>query len=298
MSNGFEKMMRTVGPFVAMAAMGGMMAARKRGENWGHSWPNWNGDTFANAFEGKFGTGPGPGGKFRFNGREGVKLEALDMHADAPRALILASGDQVVVEQGDDFGITLQGSDAAKAAVRFAIEDGALFVMRSRSPDDGDDFPDDEPGRATITVTLPALDKVTVAGSGDVTVAALAAEAELVIAGSGRVEASDLDLERLDVSIAGSGAVRASGTAARLDLSVAGSGSARLDNLLVDKARVSIAGSGNAAFSSDGAVKARLMGSGNVTVRGGARCKVQGMGSGTLVCERRDDGAKPEDEAA
>ena len=292
---GFDKIMRTMGPFVAMAAMGGLMAARKRGENWGGGWPNWGAD----AFDCKFGPGPGPGGRFRFNGREGVPLDQLDKDADVPEALVLASSDSVVIADGADFSITLQGSEAAKAGVRFALEDGALFIMRdgramrrTEAEDEDSDgvFVEDtgDSGRATITVTVPPLAKITIAGSGEITARVLAEEAEIVIAGSGRLRAEGIAVERLDVSIAGSGTVKASGDAARLDLSVAGSGNAKMAGLMVGKARVTIAGSGNAVFASDGEVKARLMGSGNVTVRGGARCKVHSMGSGSLVCERRD----------
>lgn len=272
-ARGFDKMFRAVGPFVAMAAMGGLMAARA----------NWGGGKFTDTIDGKFAPGPGKGGKFRFNGREGVALADLDMAADAPHAVVLASGDQVVIEQGADFAITLQGDDDAKGRVRFALEDGALFIMH----DGSDSAPQADAGRATVTVTMPAPDKLTIAGSGQITAKALADTAEIVIAGSGRIIAPALAVQQLDLSIAGSGQFEADGTAALLDLTVAGSGNASMAELLVDTAKVSIAGSGNVVFACDGAVKAHLMGSGMVTVRGAARCKVQSVGSGCLVCEPR-----------
>lgn len=274
-ARGFDKMFRAVGPFVAMAAMGGLMAARA----------NWGGGKFADTIDGKFAPGPGKGGKFRFNGREGVALADLDMAADAPHAVVLASGDQVVIEQGEDFAITLQGDDNAKGRVRFALEDGALFIMQ-----DGGIENSGETGRATVTVTMPTPDKLTIAGSGQITAKALAEKAEIVIAGSGRVIAPALAVQQLDLSIAGSGQFEADGTAALLDLTVAGSGNASMADLLVNTAKVSIAGSGNVVFACDGAVKAHLMGSGMVTVRGAARCKVQLVGSGCLVCEPRPAG--------
>lgn len=281
----FDRMFRAVGPFVAMAAMGGLMAARKKG--WNGEWPQ----------KGQFGKwdwncnpGPGRGGKFRFNGREGVKLEDLDMAGDAPREVLLASGDHVEIVEGPDFAIAVQGSQAAQDALRFVLEDGALFVMRDAGwCEEGADDAVAECGMASLTITMPAPEKLTIAGSGRVTTSALAAEAEVVIAGSGQIAATGLASELLVVTIAGSGHFNAEGAARRLEVSVAGSGQTDMAALQVDEAEVDIAGSGNVTFACDGTVSVNIMGSGNVTVIGGARCKVHSMGSGSLVCERAPD---------
>jgi hypothetical protein len=274
----FDKMFRAMGPFVAMAAMGGMMAAARKSGKFRFDWDS--PESCATGGAGGFGAGG-------FRAGSGVPLEDLDMDGETPTGVVLAGADTLVVTQGDDFTITVQGDDEARESLRFRLKDRALHVA-SRSG----------AGIATITVTMPAPRKVTIAGAGRIELAGLAEDAEVVIAGSGRIVVQDLAVERLDVSIAGSGRFKASGSVARLDLNVAGSGSARLGGVMVDKARVTIAGSGDAVFSSHGEVKARLMGSGNVTVRGSARCKVQSMGSGSLVCERGDGNDSQGDEAA
>lgn len=297
----FDRMFRAMGPFVAMAAMGGLMAARKNG---------WNGEWAQKARFGKWDWncqpnvhfGPGKGGKFRFNGREGVKLEELDMAGEAPREVVLACGDHVEISEGADFAIALQGKKTARDQLRFVLEDGVLFVLRDCPAVDDDETNDDEgeadsapaatgpaTGPATVTITMPAPDKLTIAGSGEITTTALAAEAEVVIAGSGRVAAMDLDIDHLAVTIAGSGQFTAEGNAQRLEVSVAGSGHADLAALAACEAEVDIAGSGNVSFACDGEVSANIMGSGTVTVFGSARCKVHSMGSGSLVCERGPD---------
>ncbi len=293
----FDRMFRAMGPFVAMAAMGGLMAARKNG--WNGEWAkNGLGKVNLGKWDWNFQPGPGRGGKFRFNGRDGVTLDELDMAGEAPVELVVACGDHVTITPGEDFAIALQGTAAAKARVRFVLEDGALFVLRDCSlvAEDAQDGDDDEadagdPGFATVSITMPAAEKLTIAGSGRITTKALADNAAVVIAGSGRIEASALASQRLEVTIAGSGCFSAGGTAQRLEISVAGSGMADMAGLSVEKADVDIAGSGNVTFASDGKVNANIMGSGTVTVRGSARCKVHSMGSGSLVCERGDDKA-------
>jgi len=271
---GFDKMLRAVGPLVAMAAINGVAsAARKRGK----FQFDWNGPD----------SGPFAG----FGGASGVPLEQFDMSGDPPRGVLLAGADRLVVTLGTEFAIAVQGDEDARATLRFRMDDGVLHVASTNSSHGGE-------GVATITVTAPALSKVTIAGAGRITVDALAEDAEVVIAGAGRIKAQAVQADRLDVKIAGAGRFKAAGSARQLNLSVAGSGRAKMDGLEVESANVTIAGAGSAWFASDGAVKARLMGSGQVTVFGAARCEVHGMGSGRLVCEPRRAPDAAADEAA
>lgn len=253
----FDKFIRTVGPFVALAAMSGMVAGCQN-----------------------------RGGEFQFNGSKGVPLSELDMSGDAPTTINLMGPDHVVVSEGADFAIALQGTDEAKDRMRFILKDGTLSIMRQDM-----DWNDDDGGIATVNVTMPAPEKIVIAGSGQLAASALADEAEIAIAGSGSASILDINSTSLGVSIAGSGHLTAGGKVRELDLSVAGSGTADMAGLEVEDAEINIAGSGEATFSSDGEVNANIMGSGTVTVRGSARCRVHSMGSGSLVCVRREDEA-------
>jgi len=255
----FDKMMRAVGPFVIAAARSGAFTVRKDGKF------KFNCDS----------------DKFRFNGKTGVKLEDLDMGEDLPTEVVLVGPDQLVITEGEDFAISVQGDDEAKDGARFLVDGDTLYVMR------GDFCSGDDEG-ATITVTMPAPSKVTITGSGALATSALADNTEMVIAGSGEISVLDIDNASLEVTIAGSGSFSAGGKVGKLDLSVAGSGNADMGNLLVESADIDITGSGDATFACDGEVAANIMGSGHVTVRGSARCRVQSMGSGSLVVEPRE----------
>ena len=250
----FDNFFKTVAPVIAMAVAGGMSRCD---DEEGHH--------------------------FRFNGKEGLPLDELDLSGDTPDTVNLAGPDIVRIAAGPDFSIALEGSDEAKERMRFLYEDGTLSIMREgrnwkENWNDSDD-------RATVSITMRAPEKLVIAGSGKIHSDTLANEAEIVIAGSGKISTPSIEVERLDVNLAGSGRYKAGGTAERLELSVAGSGNARLDDLKVERAKVKIAGSGNATFSSDGKVDARIMGSGNVTVRGNPKCSLKSFGSGTLNCE-------------
>lgn len=211
-----------------------------------------------------------------YNNVSGVPLAELDQSGAAPTGLALASGDTVLITQGDSLAITVDGDPDDVAEMRFVLEDDTLGVARQSEDWSG--------GSVTVNVTMPAQTDLSMAGSGQITTQSLAATAQISIAGSGDVTATNIAAEELDISIAGSGSVSGAGTANTLSISLAGSGNAKMADVQVDTADVSIAGSGNARFASDGTVTASIMGSGNINVVGNATCTEDSMGSGSLNC--------------
>jgi hypothetical protein len=208
---------------------------------------------------------------------DGVPLEDLDLAGLPPHEVALRGPGQVVLSEGDTWAIAVEAADETDE-VRFALDGDRLGISGGNSD-------------TVVRVTLPAPRKVAVAGSGLMTVARLACDGEISIAGSGRVEVAAVDGGRIKASLAGSGRAAIDGEAEHLELSIAGSGSCDAEGLLVGSATVHIAGSGDAIFACNGEVSAHLMGSGNVIVRGSARCSVHAVGSGTVTCERARESA-------
>jgi hypothetical protein len=243
----FEKFLKMAAPMVVLAVVAGMTS--------------------------------GCNGDIKINDSEGVPLSELDLSGKAPDKLMLMGADTIRVTTGDALKIELEGSEEAKAEVRFVLDAESLGVLRNGGLSSNG-------GVVTVHVTMPAPREIVIGGSGTVHADALAKDAEISIGGTGSVEAPRIAVDSLEIAIAGTGDVRAGGTARDLEVSLAGTGNADMPNLKVEKAEVSIAGTGGAMFASDGEVNASIVGSGNVTVRGSARCKVSAIGSGTLTCER------------
>ncbi|WP_109798125.1 MULTISPECIES: head GIN domain-containing protein [Novosphingobium] len=217
-------------------------------------------------------------GSVSFNGEKGVPLDKLDQSGPAPTAIALLGPDNVRVVRGDSLAISVEGEGADR--LRFALGKGQLGIAREGWKIGQEARP------ATITVTLPMLKDLVLAGSGEIIADELRGEeAKIVIAGTGLVEARAIDAGKLGVDVVGSGTLRAAGKARTLDMTVAGSGDAEMDGLNVDEAKVDVAGSGRSRFASNGTVKANIMGSGEVRVFGRATCKISAMGSGKLICE-------------
>ena len=222
------------------------------------------------------------------DGEEGVPLAELDMSGDAPTEFVLASPDKVVLTSGDSLSIDVAGDDEAIDLLRFTNEGGTLAILRKNGK-----WSDN--GTAIVTVTMPAPNSITIAGSGSVEAENVASEADLTIAGSGSLSVANVDATKVDATIAGAGSLSAAGKTEELDLNVLGSGSGDLAGLSVDSADVTVAGSGDARFASDGEVSASIMGSGTVTVTGSATCEVDSMGSGELKCDSGVKGASDEE---
>ncbi len=218
---------------------------------------------------------------------EGVPLSELDMTGAAPNAVVLASPDSVVVTDGDALSIDVEGSPEVVEAMRFSLEKDTLAIMRAKGVRDLD-------GVATVRVTMPPPGSIVLAGSGGIAAQSLGSRADITIAGSGRVDVASLAAERLEATIAGSGTLGAAGSVSNLEMTIAGSGNAEMDELQVERAEITIAGSGDGAFASDGRVEASIVGSGEVTVYGRADCTVSSMGSGKLNCRN----VRPVDEPA
>ena len=202
---------------------------------------------------------------------DGVPLAELDLTGPPPREVSLSGPAQVVLSEGETLAIETEGGRDGEEPL-FALAGGRLRISGGRD--------------AVVRVTLPAPDKLAVAGSGRLTAARLAHDGEIAVAGSGRLEVGAVAGGRLKVSLAGSGRTALDGHVEHLELSIAGSGSCDAEGLMAESAAVNIAGSGDAIFACNGEVTAHLMGSGNVIVRGSARCSVHSVGSGIVTCER------------
>jgi len=217
------------------------------------------------------------GAQVRDGAFQGVPLDELDLTGPVPSEVSLLGPVKVVLAKGKVLRIDVEAGPSGQE-VRFNINDGRLAIA-------GGDK------KTVVKVTMPAPQKIAVAGSGRLTADKLATDGELSIAGSGRLEIRKADGGKLKVSVAGNGRVMVNGKADELELSIAGSGSCDAEGLVAEKASVHIAGSGDAIFACNGEVSAHLMGSGNVIVRGSARCSVHSMGSGTVTCERAAEAA-------
>jgi hypothetical protein len=220
-------------------------------------------------------------GQMEINGQKGVPLAEVELAGTPPIEVVLASGDTVIVRDGNTFTITAEGAGAD--SLRFVRDERTIGITREEG------FSGNQ--SATIRITMPPPEELVIAGSGTIQAQTLANDAEISIGGSGSIEFKRADAQKLAINIGGSGRVRGAGTAQVLEVNIGGAGDVELSGLKADKAEVSIGGSGDVEFASDGTVQANIAGAGDVKVTGSAKCSVDAFGSGTLTCAPGGSGA-------
>jgi hypothetical protein len=201
----------------------------------------------------------------------------------APFTEISTSGPQdLVITYGETQAIRAEGSPQALAGLEAVVIDGELTIRPKGFPAVANW------GRfrsATFHITLPRLERLALAGSGDVTVDRIEGDAfEGTVAGSGKLSIASLRVDEADFSIGGSGEIDAAGTAREADVSIGGSGTIEADGLRIQNASVSIAGAGDVELTVEEEARISILGSGNVEINGSATCSVSRMGSGSVSC--------------
>jgi len=202
----------------------------------------------------------------------------------APFTQIATSGPQdVVVSYGEKPSVRAEGSAESLAWLEPTVTNGKLTIK----PRDGFNWTRWamlEP--TTFYVTVPRLDRVAAAGSGDVSVDQVKGESfEGTVTGSGELSINAMDVDRASFAANASGDVVVVGTARETHVEIGGSGTVDGGGLRSKTASVVISGSGDVELAVDDTADVSVGGSGNVDISGTARCSVTRYASGEVDCD-------------
>ncbi len=187
----------------------------------------------------------------------------------------LATSSDVAVRVGGAPSVTVRVDGNLQAHLRTEVRNGTL-VIRS----DEDLHPR---AQSRVEVTVPALRKFALAGSGEVAIDGGSGPIHLSLEGSGDLRWKG-EASELRTSIEGSGDVRLEGTAEALKIEVEGSGDVHAAGLRAKDVSASVEGSGDVDVTVDGGtLAASVSGSGDVHWRGQAKVeRVTVSGSGDV----------------
>ena len=137
--------------------------------------------------------------------------------------IALRNSSTVLVSQGKTTSVQVKADDELLPLLETVVDNGRLEIRWRRG--ESVEYGRKNLGAVTITVVMPQLTTLSVAGSGDIEVSAFSTpKLGVSVAGSGSARLKDLATESLNVSVAGSGDVQGSGQAASLGINIAGSG--------------------------------------------------------------------------
>lgn len=197
--------------------------------------------------------------------------------------IALQGSADVVVTVGGAPSIRAEGDAEAVERLEIVIENGQLRIGERDSGSDSW-FGHNRRG-VTVHVSLPALAKAAIGGSGDMLIDRVAGPRfEAAIGGSGDMAIGALQADDTQFTVAGSGDIRVAGRTGTTQLSLAGSGDIDAGAMESRTADISLAGSGDIRVRASETANISSMGSGDVTVAGTARCTVRKAGSGEVHC--------------
>lgn len=195
--------------------------------------------------------------------------------------ITLSSSDDVIVTPGDHFAVSLEGDTDAAKYMNLYVKQGVLHVAR-RSHNGW--FGSDN-GDVTVHVTMPALARLWLEGSGDMKVEKFdGKQLRALIAGSGDLSVDNVVAEDVSVTVRGSGDVEMAGTTNVLTATLMGSGDMMLGELNAQQAELVVRGSGSIDAHASGSAKLDVTGSGEAHVSGTTQCQISKTGSGEAEC--------------
>jgi len=191
--------------------------------------------------------------------------------------LALSLPGTVEVRTGAADGIVIDTDDNLLALIETVVEDGTLKIRPRR----GSQL---EPTQLKIVVSTRGLDRLALAGSGNILADALRGNrVRLDVGGSGAVVVDRIEADTVSVNLGGSGTLKAGGGSAHnVALTIGGSGDIDLGRLQTDGASATIAGSGDATLWVRDNLSVTVAGSGDIAYYGDPQISKSVVGSGGL----------------
>lgn len=197
-------------------------------------------------------------------------------------AIALSGSYKVLVRQGPTVKLEIKADKNLLPLIETRVAEGSKGRTLEIRTKKGFSF--SSKTEPQITLVMPALRSLAIAGSGDMRVEAMkTADVSVSVSGSGDVELIDLSSDSLSVQISGSGDIKASGRTGSFSLSVAGSGDIDARGLQADEVRASIAGSGNATVHAVNTLKISIAGSGDIAYLGSPKVSSSVAGRGAIT---------------
>lgn len=215
----------------------------------------------------------------RVSGNGDLTTEARD--AGSFDAVSLSGGFNVVIRQGTGNKVELKADRNLLPYIETRVVESGKGRTLQIEPKKG--FSIQATINPSLTIEMPALRAVAVAGSGNVKVEAMkTGNVDAAIAGSGDIRFANLDAERLGLKVSGSGDIVASGRCASVGVSIAGSGDVKAAELVAEEVKVTIAGSGDAQVNATKRLNVSIAGSGDVKYAGSPEISSSIAGSGKV----------------
>ncbi len=186
---------------------------------------------------------------------------------------------EVFISLGKGFSVELEGDRDYIREIITEVTGDELRIRREKWFDSGN-------RKVIVRITMPALDGLSVSGSGRVTVndPLRGDELDVSISGSGKAFLRDVALGEVECAISGSGSLilAGKGTIRELEISISGSGDYQGETTGVNVLEARISGSGSCDCHVNEMLRASISGSGDIIYSGTPKIDAAVSGSGKV----------------
>ncbi len=225
-------------------------------------------------------------GDLAIGGRAPRTIQASNTFASEDRsvsgfhAIAISTVGNVLLSQGEEESLTIQGSDNIIPLIKTIVVNGVLEIKTA------------EPlnivgmqGKNNLTFILKVkqLDGVTVSGAAQVNMDQLGAPSlELKMSGAGKVNMQMISGMNLKVSVSGAGDVTLSGIYRKADIVISGAGPVNAADLRLQTADVNVSGVGNATLWVTDSLTGTISSGGSVSYYGNPQVDTKTSSVGTF----------------
>lgn len=191
-------------------------------------------------------------------------------------ALEVHTGGRIEVRTDSVFKVEVTCEENILPYLETDVKNGVLKINFDRTVYDVDGL--------RIVVSAPQWDGFELSGSADLEVEdpIKGKDLALRVSGSGDIDVSKAEFEKVQCSVAGSGSVTLSGKGDVLEANISGSGDIEALQFPVKKSKVNISGSGDARMEVTETLEVIINGSGSLEYRGNAVVNSHINGSGRV----------------
>jgi hypothetical protein len=186
---------------------------------------------------------------------------------------------EVYIDLGQSYSVVLEGNRDYIKDIVTRVEGKNLVIKRDNLFDTGN-------RKVTVRITMPALEGISVSGSGKVIVndPLRGDDLNVSISGSGKALLGDVTVKNIECHISGSGSlnIAGAGTVDYLGINISGSGDYNGEAARIGTLKASISGSGKCDCNVTDLIKAAISGSGSIYYSGNPKIDAAISGSGKV----------------
>lgn len=184
---------------------------------------------------------------------------------------------KVVITQGENESLTIEGSDNIVPLIRTTVVNGTLTIETTKNFT----LLNLDARYLTFTITVKDLSEINFSGAGQILMDSLSTTSfDLILSGAGDVNIGQIAAEKLDVNLSGLGSLEIAGKVTEAKIEISGAGGVNAGDLECQTATINISGLGGVTVWVTDQLSGNISGGGSVSYYGSPQLDTTTTGLG------------------